>query len=352
MAHLPEGHVTHVVIHLPRPHVLRLGIRVVLQALQVDEIADLVHGRLMPLELVVVLVHRLPRGLAAGLGEPLEVAIRQRLLRRGALRWVKGQQALHDPQRRRVDLGEVPLQGHARLGLHRLQEAPSLLIAHLGDDCGGRRPDEVSDELELVDHVAAWEEGLPLEELREDASDGPDVNGGGVLGKERTAELRGAVPARGHVIGPEHRLRHVIEGRAGEAKVADLQLAVGVGQDVLRLEVAVKHVGRVDVLQTTEQLVEEELIVLCCEVIVCLDHLMQVGLHKLEHHVNILVALGVVRQHDVPQLDDVGMPEVAEQLDLAQDTRRIRDVLEDIRDFLNGYFLPVRVVDGRANDTI
>ena len=38
-------------------------------------------------------------------------------------------------------------------------------------------------------------------------------------------------------------LRHVVEGGARQAKVADLELAVRVGQDVLGLEVAVEHLG-------------------------------------------------------------------------------------------------------------
>ena len=39
-----------------------------------------------------------------------------------------------------------------------------------------------------------------------------------------------------------------------EAEVADLQVAVGVEQQVGRLQVAVQHVGAVDVLQAPQQL--------------------------------------------------------------------------------------------------
>lgn len=46
---------------------------------------------------------------------------------------------------------------------------------------------------------------------------------------------------------------------SGQTKVADLQLAVGIDQQVSGLEVPVQHVGRVDVLQTAQRLVDERL---------------------------------------------------------------------------------------------
>lgn len=47
---------------------------------------------------------------------------------------------------------------------------------HLGDDLGGGRAQQVGDELQLVHHVAAGEQRLAQQDLREDAADGPDVN--------------------------------------------------------------------------------------------------------------------------------------------------------------------------------
>jgi hypothetical protein len=58
--------------------------------------------------------------------------------------------------------------------------------------------EEVKDLVELVDVVAALEDGLAPEELSENAADGPHVDGGGVVG-EGEHDLRGAVPSRGNV---------------------------------------------------------------------------------------------------------------------------------------------------------
>ena len=44
-----------------------------------------------------------------------------------------------------------------------------------------------------------------------------------------------------------------------QAKVADLEFAVGIDEKVTRLEVAVKNVGGVDVFETTESLINEGL---------------------------------------------------------------------------------------------
>ena len=66
---------------------------------------------------------------------------------------------------------------------------------------------------------------------------------GPVLGVEGSAQLRSAVPARGYVVGPEDGGGLVVERGTGQAKVADLELAVRVGQDVLGLEVTVEDLG-------------------------------------------------------------------------------------------------------------
>mmetsp|Transcript_2529 Transcript_2529/g.7700 ORF Transcript_2529/g.7700 Transcript_2529/m.7700 type:complete len:200 (+) Transcript_2529:410-1009(+) len=86
------------------------------------------------------------------------------------------------------------------------------------------RPDDVGDELELVDIVLAGKEWLASEQLREDAAHGPDIDCLGVFAA-RKHDLRGTVPARDHILG-ECELS-VLEP-AGEPEVAHLEIAVGV----------------------------------------------------------------------------------------------------------------------------
>ena len=89
-----------------------------------------------------------------------------------------------------------------------------------------------------------------------------------------------------------------------------------------------EDLGRVHILEPAQQLVEEELVVLRREVVVGLDDLVQIRLHQLEDHVDVPELPRRRRQHDVLDVDDVGVAQQAQQLDLAQDARRVRDVVE------------------------
>lgn len=103
---------------------------------------------------------------------------------------------------------------------------------------------ELGDDGELVDVVLAGEEGLALEHLGKDAAGAPDVHLDVVLLPREHDLGRAVVPGR-------HVARHLGVLDAGEAKVADLEVAVLVDQDVARLQVTVDHACRVHVLETT-----------------------------------------------------------------------------------------------------
>ena len=77
---------------------------------------------------------------------------------------------------------------------------------------------------------------------------------------EAQHDLWRAIPPRRDI------LRHVsgillrIDAEAArETKVGDLEFAVGVDEQIARFEIAVQHVGAVDVLQTAQDLVDEGL---------------------------------------------------------------------------------------------
>eukprot|EP00201_Polytomella_parva_P024627 CAMPEP_0175045920 /NCGR_PEP_ID=MMETSP0052_2-20121109/4731_1 /TAXON_ID=51329 ORGANISM="Polytomella parva, Strain SAG 63-3" /NCGR_SAMPLE_ID=MMETSP0052_2 /ASSEMBLY_ACC=CAM_ASM_000194 /LENGTH=115 /DNA_ID=CAMNT_0016309585 /DNA_START=565 /DNA_END=912 /DNA_ORIENTATION=+ len=111
-----------------------------------------------------------------------------------------------------------------------------------------------------MDHIAAGKEGLPQKNLGEDAPDRPNIDGRGVLGVEGPAELGGSVPSGGHVIGPENGGGQIDHCGTRQAKIADLQLAIRVGQNVLGLQVAVEHLGGVNIFQAAKHLVKEKLV--------------------------------------------------------------------------------------------
>ena len=116
-------------------------------------------------------------------------------------------------------------------------------VPHLSHYLGRWSAQQVCDELQLVNHIPAWEERLAKQDLSKDAAYAPNVNGWRVLCKEGTTQLWRSVPPSGHIVCPEDGGRHVIEGRPGQAKVTDLELAIRVSKDVLGFEIPVKHLG-------------------------------------------------------------------------------------------------------------
>lgn len=71
-------------------------------------------------------------------------------------------------------------------------------------------------------------------------------------------DLRGTVPPCGdvfcHVAGI---LIRVNREATGKTEITDLEFAVGVDEQVARFQVSVQHIGRVDVLQTAQDLIDE-----------------------------------------------------------------------------------------------
>mmetsp|Transcript_38820 Transcript_38820/g.124449 ORF Transcript_38820/g.124449 Transcript_38820/m.124449 type:complete len:351 (+) Transcript_38820:695-1747(+) len=215
-----------------------------------------------------------------------------------------------------------------------------------------RGPAEDGDDgRELVLGGVAAEEGLSPQHLREDAADGPDVDG--LVVARRFAEKFGrAVPPRDDVL--RQLARGVVVDAPGQAEVADRQVAVRVHQQVARLEVPVQHRRRVDVLETAEDLVQKVLVMRVRQGLPRRDDAVEVALHEVRHDVHVR-EVDRVRRHrdDVLDLDDVLVrPEVTQQLDLAQNPLRVHEVREHVRDLLDRHPLPRHPVVRRAHHTV
>ena len=67
----------------------------------------------------------------------------------------------------------------------------------------------------------------------------------------------------------------------GQTEIANLELAIGVNEQVARLEITVQHVSTVDVLETAEDLVNEGLEVRIGQGLTGADDSSKIALHKL-----------------------------------------------------------------------
>lgn len=77
---------------------------------------------------------------------------------------------------------------------------------------------------------------------------------------EAKHDFRRAVPSRGDVLGHVTSVFLRINRKAaGKTKVTNLELTVGIDEEVARLEISVEDIGGVDVLEAAEDLVDERL---------------------------------------------------------------------------------------------
>lgn len=192
---------------------------------------------------------------------------------------------------------------------------------------GGDAPEDLED---LVNLGITSEQRLARAHLGEDAADGPHIDAGGVLAATEQ-NLRGAVPQRDDLVGVCAE-RHTEGSR--EPEIRELEVAVAVDQEILRLQVAVQHAVAVAVADALAQLAHEFL-----DHHVAEAHAAEVGTRALgeslaapavadgegfhvflqveveELHDEVqLVAVGV---HDVEEADDVGVVHLLQEGDLA-----------------------------------
>ena len=90
-----------------------------------------------------------------------------------------------------------------------------------------------------------------------------------------------------------------------------------------------------DIFETTEQLIQEELIMIRSQIIIRLNHLMKIRLHQLKHDVNIPELSTGRRQHNMLNLHNIRMLKQPQQLNLPENPGCVRDMLKDVVDLLD-----------------
>lgn len=292
-------------------------------------------------------------GLIVGVVVGGKVRVLQALLDREAVARVEGERLLQKVDRLGRSLGEQGAevsslaQGH---GANVVTRATAVDVVELLER---RRAENIEDQRELLMIVAAREERAAGEHLGQDASDGPHIDRLGVL-LEGEHDLGRAIPPGSDVLGHEARVLIGSEHGASQSEVAHFEVAVGIEQDVARLEVAMNDVGAVHGLERTQSLVGEVLAVVVRELLGT-DNAMKVSLHELLDEVHLgegLVGAGLDDVEDADDvLRDIALLKEAQQLELTQRSQRKHLVLEWL-DLLDGHLLTRGAVDGAADDTV
>lgn len=142
---------------------------------------------------------------------------------------------------------------------------------------------------------------------------------------ETEHNLRSSVPSCSNVLGLEagSNIVGLVAEATGKTEIANLQLAVGIDEQVTGLEIAVQDVGRVDVLETAENLVDEGLEVSVGQGLAAADNGSQITLHQFLVQVDLIVAAGAAGNVHVEETCDLD----GSQLVLNRQTRVEREGL-------------------------
>ena len=126
-------------------------------------------------------------------------------------------------------------------------------------------------------------------------------------------------------------------------------MALGVEEQVTRLEIPVQQIRRVHILETLKVLVNDVLLV---DVLknVRTNYRVQVSIHEVKHEVDISIVLS---SDHILQPDYVFMPrELLKKDNLTEGTLCISRILEGIEVFLQCNYLLSSLVDRFPNDTV
>ena len=109
-------------------------------------------------------------------------------------------------------------------------------------------------------------------------------------------------------------------------RTADLQVAVGVQQQVARLQVAVVDAGRVDVLQAAQQLEEQPPRVYVVVLGLALDQVREIGVEQLRDDEDVVEGLLALGYQHLGDGHDVRVAQQPQEAQLADDAHRVRFV--------------------------
>jgi len=195
----------------------------------------------------------------------LKVGMVQGLLTSNSLRRIEVEHPGQEIDRERVGMGYKGGERNSRFDWERTDVLLGTRGTNTAKSILRWSSEVVQDLVELINVVPALENWFSEKQLGEDTSNGPNVNGGRVVG-ETQHDLGGSVPPGGNVFGHETLIRTTLGAGTStrsipsrKAKVADFELTVRINQEVTRLEVTMNNVSGVNVLETAKGLINKRL---------------------------------------------------------------------------------------------
>jgi hypothetical protein len=186
--------------------------------------------------------------------------------------------------------------------------------------------------LQLLQSGTAIEQGPPRINLKDNTAETPDIRGI-LIGPRPEQHLRSPIPPGGDALSHDRVLLVLGRGHAAhKSEVAELDVAVGVEENVGGFQVAVDQVGAVQVFQGFGDLVHDVFVMHLFQDALR-NYVVQVGLHVLEHQVDILPVLGL---YALLELYDVVVVQLPQDADLAVGALGVCGMLESVEDLFEG----------------
>lgn len=148
-------------------------------------------------------------------------------------------------------------------------------------------------------------------------------------------EFGSSVPPCRHVFSEDIGF-DVVEKRSGQTEVADLEIAVGIHKQVPGFQISMDNLCGVDVLESSQQLVEEKLVVFLSEGLLALDDLCKVSIHHFGNDVNVLELFSGLGQNDSLDVDDILVFEKLEKPQFSESPFGENFVFEGFVDLFDG----------------
>ena len=217
--------------------------------------------------------------------QPLHVGMSKRLVNRYPTSWVKREHFLDQVDSVLIGRSEQLVEVFAARARKLAHECTIVIILDLVDKCCIRLPNQIGNHHHLFLLGLSGKERFSSNELSQNTTNTPYIDGSSVLAPGKN-DFRCAVPSRGNIVCQACRRCHQsVDIGTCQAKVTDFQIAVGVNQQISRLQITMQDSTGVNVFQTAKDLIEEKLYVLVAQNLVRLDNLGQIGLHEIRDDV-------------------------------------------------------------------
>jgi hypothetical protein len=139
---------------------------------------------------------------------------------------------------------------------------------------------------------------------------------------------------------------------SGQAKITDLDTAVLVDKDIGWLQVSVKDLSRMTVLQGNQNPISDGIDVKKLEVKRGLDQLFDVALAVFQNNIKGVEVLLVLRNKHIDDIDHIRVLHHLQKNQFSDDSLAVHQVVEETVDFLDGHFPPRFILDTLRHEAV